>query len=235
MTAGKKSTDSGMPVYDMKMNEKLFPDVVHKIKNSLGGIGGFATLLEKDLGSGDPRIRLVKRIQTGVVKLNELIINLTTLISPSKPIFKKVQLQSIISSAWKNLFQKDDAFGSLMTVHPDLKNGAIELYADPYLMDKLFFHAFRFTQLMDSKIERIDVTPQSEDIVHIQIFIFMNNSSGSLKGSIIQMMNSCEPIEAKLSLAIVLKMVELLKGRVSFNKKSANRRILFIELLKGKK
>ncbi|MBN2030069.1 hypothetical protein JW824_07460 [bacterium] len=223
-----------MSGYDIKVNEKLFPDVVHKIKNSLGGIGGFATLLEKDLGSKDPRIRLVKRIQTGVVKLNELIINLTTLISLSKPSLKKVQLQSIIRSAWRNLFEEDDELNALMTAHSNDKNGAIELYADPYLMGKLFFHAIQFTQLVDTKIEKIDITSQSEACIRVTFYLLKNSTSGNLKGNITQMVNSCEPVEARLSLAIVLKMVELHQGRVSFNTKSGDRRILSIQLLKGK-
>ncbi len=233
MMAEKQRAGGGMPGYDIKMNEKLFPDVVHKIKNSLGGISGFATLLEKDLGSKDPRIRLVKRIQTGVVKLNELIIDLTTLISLSKPKFKKVQLQTIISSAWKNIFDEEGEFNTLMLVHPDLKNEAVELHADPYLMGKLFFHAFQFTKLVDTKIEKIEIVSQSEETVHIEFSLFKNNSSGNLKGNIVQIMNNCEPVEARLSLAIVLKMVELHRGLVSFHKKYGNHRILSIQLLKG--
>ena len=34
--------------------DKLIVDVVHKMKNNLGGITGFAALLERDLGADTP-------------------------------------------------------------------------------------------------------------------------------------------------------------------------------------
>ncbi|MEN9353692.1 MAG: hypothetical protein RL318_1017 [Fibrobacterota bacterium] len=50
--------------------------VAHEIRNPLGGIGGFAGLLARDIPTDDPRHRLVGRIQEGVSSLNKTVTNL---------------------------------------------------------------------------------------------------------------------------------------------------------------
>jgi PAS domain S-box-containing protein len=50
--------------------------VAHEIRNPLGGIGGFAGLLARDIPADDPRHRLVGRIQEGVGSLNRTVTNL---------------------------------------------------------------------------------------------------------------------------------------------------------------
>jgi PAS domain S-box-containing protein len=50
--------------------------VAHEVRNPLGGIAGFATILEKDLSEDDPRRKWVKKIIEGVENLNRIVINL---------------------------------------------------------------------------------------------------------------------------------------------------------------
>jgi signal transduction histidine kinase len=50
--------------------------VAHEVRNPLGGIAGFAALLERDLKPDDPRRRLVGKIIQGVEILNRLVVNL---------------------------------------------------------------------------------------------------------------------------------------------------------------
>jgi PAS domain S-box-containing protein len=50
--------------------------VAHEVRNPLGGIAGFAAILEKDLSENDPRRKWVKKIIEGVENLNRIVINL---------------------------------------------------------------------------------------------------------------------------------------------------------------
>lgn len=50
--------------------------VAHEVRNPLGGIAGFAALLDRDIPEGDERKRLVKKIIQGVEILNRTVINL---------------------------------------------------------------------------------------------------------------------------------------------------------------
>ena len=56
--------------------------VAHEIRNPLGGIGGFAGLLERDLEVDDPRRRLVKKVVEGVESLNRMVTNLLNYTRP---------------------------------------------------------------------------------------------------------------------------------------------------------
>ena len=50
--------------------------VAHEIRNPLGGIGGFAGLLARDIPVDDPKRRLVDKIIGGVSSLNKIVSNL---------------------------------------------------------------------------------------------------------------------------------------------------------------
>ena len=50
--------------------------VAHEVRNPLGGIAGFAAILEKDLKEDDPRRKWVKKIAEGVEILNRIVISL---------------------------------------------------------------------------------------------------------------------------------------------------------------
>jgi PAS domain S-box-containing protein len=56
--------------------------VAHEIRNPLGGIGGFARLLERDIDVSDPRRALVGRIVEGVGALNRIVSNLLVYTRP---------------------------------------------------------------------------------------------------------------------------------------------------------
>ncbi len=50
--------------------------VAHEVKNPLGGISGFADLLNRDIEEGDPRKKYVKKVIEGVDILNRIVMNL---------------------------------------------------------------------------------------------------------------------------------------------------------------
>lgn len=57
--------------------------IAHEIRNPLGGIGGFAGLLERDMDVEDPNRRLVKKIISGVASLNRMV---TSLLNYTRPL-----------------------------------------------------------------------------------------------------------------------------------------------------
>jgi signal transduction histidine kinase len=66
--------------------------VAHEIRNPLGGIGGFAGLLLRDLEPGDKRRVLVDRIVHGVASLNKIVSNLLVYTRPLELQLCKVEL-----------------------------------------------------------------------------------------------------------------------------------------------
>ena len=70
--------------------------VAHEIRNPLGGIGGFAGLLERDLDLDDPRRRLVKRIIEGVSGLNRMVTNLLNYTRPTQLNMRPVNFVQVV-------------------------------------------------------------------------------------------------------------------------------------------
>ncbi len=80
--------------------------VVHELKNPLGGIRGFAELLERDLEEGDSRKRLVKKIMEGVDTLDRMVKSLLDYTKPVKLNPRKVEMVKFLDEAI-NFFEMD--------------------------------------------------------------------------------------------------------------------------------
>jgi len=222
--------EEAIPVLSHKtenVDEKLFSDVVHKIKNGLGGIGGFAALLERDLDSDDPRKRLVHRIQDGVVKLNDVLVNLMTLVQVQKPCAEKICLQTIVKEVWTKIWGAEQSKD--LAVY-DLLSDKVEILADPQIIRKLIFHAIRFTNLVGGQIEAIKIHSQREGRVEIVISFLDGTSFTNATDNILSLINEWEPVEARLSLAIVDKLVKVHGGKVSIASCSGDVKVMTIQL-----
>ncbi|HEX7400775.1 MAG TPA: ATP-binding protein [candidate division Zixibacteria bacterium] len=82
--------------------------VAHEVKNPLGGIRGFAELLDRDLTPGDPRKRLVKKIMEGVETLDRIVLNLLDYTKPIKLNPHKVEMVKFIDEVIK-FFEMDNS------------------------------------------------------------------------------------------------------------------------------
>ena len=56
--------------------------VAHEIRNPLGGVAGYAGMLERDLAPDDPNRRLVHKITEGVGRLNRIVVSLLNYTRP---------------------------------------------------------------------------------------------------------------------------------------------------------
>jgi len=78
---------------------KMAATVAHEIRNPLGGIAGFAALLERDLEREDPRRRLVHKITEGVARLNRIVTRLLNYTRPLKLNRHPVDLAYMVEEA----------------------------------------------------------------------------------------------------------------------------------------
>jgi PAS domain S-box-containing protein len=70
--------------------------VAHEIRNPLGGIAGYAGMLERDLEADDPNRRLVRRITEGVGRLNRIVSSLLTYTRPLRLNTHPVDLVDVV-------------------------------------------------------------------------------------------------------------------------------------------
>jgi signal transduction histidine kinase len=89
--------------------------VAHEIRNPLGGIEGFASLLARDFDQTDPRSKLVTKVQEGTRSLNRVVNELLMFTRPMKLDFQKVELASVVN-------------GALSFLAEDIHRSSVKLY-----------------------------------------------------------------------------------------------------------
>jgi PAS domain S-box-containing protein len=75
--------------------------VAHEVKNPLGGIRGFADLLDRDLEESDPRKKSVEKIMEGVETLDRIVVSLLNYTKPIRLNFHDVEFISFIDEVIK--------------------------------------------------------------------------------------------------------------------------------------
>jgi K+-sensing histidine kinase KdpD len=217
---------------DSGVNVQLLADVVHKIKNNLGGIGGFATLLERDLDVEDPRRRLVVRIEDGVEKLNNFVVDLMTLVRPPKIKLQRVRIHSMIREVCGSYWGDQEQLFTENVLHFEISDENIELTADPTLFRYLVFHAMRFVHITGGKVTAIETSALDSETVEIRFYFLDGHCPDLMPGGVLEDMNDCEPVEARLSLAIVLKMAGIQNGTLSIHALSEREKVMIIQLIR---
>ena len=213
--------------------QKLFADTVHTLKNGLGGIAGFAALLERDLDSDDPRIRLVHRIQDGVFRINDLVIGLMMLVRDYQLSKDKILLRSLIKEVWENYWYITKRTPPNILSQSDFSRSNVELYADLRLVEQAIFHVLRFIDLVGKQFRSILIMYHPEDRVNLQ-FGFQNGERPiESMDNVNSLISSYESVEARLSLAIIERVARIYNGSVSITSFSENHKVLTLELMKG--
>ena len=75
--------------------------VAHEVKNPLGGIRGFADLLDQDLEEGDPRKQSVEKIMEGVETIDKIVLSLLNYTKAIKLDLHQVEFISFIDDVIK--------------------------------------------------------------------------------------------------------------------------------------
>jgi len=77
--------------------------VAHEIRNPLGGIQGYASLLEKELSDQPDKQKLAQAIGTGTADLNELVTKILDYAHPLEPHFETVDLAQLVEDLKKEM------------------------------------------------------------------------------------------------------------------------------------
>ncbi len=75
---------------------EMAANIAHEMRNPLGGIGGFATLLERDLKDDPQKQKLVRRIIEGINGLNKITTDVLMYTRKREPEFSNQNIKNII-------------------------------------------------------------------------------------------------------------------------------------------
>lgn len=122
---------------------EMAANVAHEIRNPLGGIGGFAALLERDLDDDDPRRKLVKKIIEGVASLDKIVTNLLIYTRPVKPDMRWIDLTGYVDEVLSFVEVELDDMDPEIKVNRDFPPQPLGVRIDPSLMQQVLLNIFR--------------------------------------------------------------------------------------------
>jgi signal transduction histidine kinase len=107
--------------------------VAHEIRNPLGGIKGFASLLKRDLKEEPERAKMAQFIIEGTENLNRLVTNVLNYARPVELRMQNVNLPALLKELQTH-FEADANFSESISIHLTMKTKALKLSIDPQLI-----------------------------------------------------------------------------------------------------
>ena len=85
--------------------------VAHEIRNPLGGIGIYASLLERDLAGQPKQLDMVRKMSGGIGNLDAIVGDILAFAGDSDPVPERVCMGRILEDALDRTMPKADAVG----------------------------------------------------------------------------------------------------------------------------
>ena len=214
------------------IDQYLLADVAHKIKNGLGGIGGFAALLERDIEKDDPRKRLVQRIQNGVYRVNDVVVSLMLLAQDLEPCFEESHIQLHLKEIWNCIVEENREI--CQNTQLDFPKEKVIFPIDANLFQKMIQYTIRLIDQLGGDVQRVKIDHSISHLMNIHIlfnhviFIESHSENG------LNITNGDISIEGRLDLALVQKIVKLHGGTLKFSSSEGDETMLKIQLETGK-
>ncbi len=222
-----------MDIFEGKhpIRERLLADATHRMKNIMGGISGFAALLSKDMDKRSDDYPLVERIQENVMCLDQFLIDVMTLIRERSLHIETIDIPSTIREVCSNYYQDADDESFTLPFKIESTQPKINFNADPLLVRNGFYHALHFVELISQKIDSLRIILEKSTL-QIRYDFRCEESLDCLKDDIVSGLGSLESIDARLSLAVCVKIIRLHGGEVVVDHADGKQWILLLHLRK---
>ncbi len=181
----------------------------HKVRNPLGGIMGFASLLERDFAEDDPRRMWVKKIQEGAGRLDKYIADLLLFTRPLTPERSLQDLRRLVRQSLESTEAKGKEVVCQMP-----EGEPLQLETDSRLFKEIFGHILEFAVTWAEDDSRITVACMTDSSDHIEFQIAFRPITGQRAIEHKQEEDSADWFsrEEGLALAIARRLTELLDG-----------------------
>ena len=160
------------------LDDLFLVDIIHKIKNGLGGIEGFAALLERDLEPEDPRRRLAQRVQEGVRKVNEVSVATMLLARPVDLAREPVRLGAFIRQVLDNLIPMSAE--SQIGIQIDEAVAKHEIDADPRHLQRLIQYILQLIGRTEGRLQSVSLGPRCGEPCQNRISLRIRSPRGPM-------------------------------------------------------
>lgn len=107
--------------------------MAHEIRNPLGGIQLFASLLERDLAGRDEQVELVRKIQAGSQRLNEIVSDMLAFTGMPDPECDRVAVRPLVENALD--YAQPRTGSGTIEVSMDVRDGLV-VWADAHMIER---------------------------------------------------------------------------------------------------
>ena len=197
---------------------EMAANVAHEIRNPLGGIGGFAALLERDLDIDDPRRNLVKKIIEGVSRLNRIAANLLFYTRPIEPRLQKQDIIKTIDDVLLLMEVELEQEERNIEIIRDFPSNIQEVRIDPEIFQQVLLNIFKnAADSMENEGKLIVGVKGKNDEKNIVISVEDNGigMSESVQERLFNPFFTTKPNGTGLGLAITKKIIDIHKGEIS--------------------
>ncbi|HDQ44992.1 MAG TPA: HAMP domain-containing histidine kinase [bacterium] len=209
------------------IRERLLSDATHRMKNIMGGISGFAALILKDLDEGSHHYPLVERIQENVIRLDQFLLDVMTLVRERTMYSETIDLPSTVRDVCVNHYADPADDNPDYPFKIESSPSRIPFRADPLLIRNGLYHALQIVDALSSKIETLRI--ESDDAAVSLRYIFVcDKSLNALKEDILAGLGSIESVDIQLSLAVCLKLMRMHQGEVQIDHLDGKRWIFLL-------
>ena len=115
--------------------------VVHEIRNPLGAMGVWASLLDRDFDKGDSRRETLGKITDALARLNHIVSNLLVYSRPFKGQFREVLLQDILNETVNFIDIEAERIGNKVEINKNFNESSpIYVLADPEKLQQMIMN-----------------------------------------------------------------------------------------------
>jgi len=117
---------------------KMAADMAHEVRNPLGGMEIFASLLERELEGDDEKLKLLNHVTTGIHSINNVISNFLLFTTDPKPVRKEFDLRKLVLNVIEftgRVFEQNNILAKT-----DIQNKPMPVTADENLIRQVLLN-----------------------------------------------------------------------------------------------
>ena len=199
---------------------EMAANVAHELRNPLGGIGGFAALLDEMLEDNEEARRFVRKIIEGVDSLNKIATNLLAYTRPVEIKFYRGDLRLILKEVISYVTIELMQSGTQITLRERLPKKPVELEYDPELLRQSFLNLLKnAAQAVDPEKGVITISMTRKKSQKSVVVKIRDNGGGIPEHLHRKLFNPFFTTKTRgtgLGLPIARKNVELHNGTITF-------------------
>ena len=199
---------------------EMAANIAHEIRNPLGGIGGFATLLERDLQGDEFKQKLAHRILDGINDLHKLTSDVLMYTRRMEPSFQKSNVKMVIQEVL-SLLEAETGNKKIKIEYKHPKED-IEVQVDVDLFKRMLLNLLKNAIQAMSQGGTISISLTWQMMQNQMTLTVMDSGKGIEEEVLDKIFNPFFTTYSKgtgLGLAMVRRMVEAHGGKISVNSK----------------